>query len=248
MVYAKCYTMKNILIPTTLEADTIGAVKTAAQHASGHNCAVVLMLVCDVPDTYSAGYLLQKIKPAYTTAQSDVLTRCKQLIKATPNCVLQVHLQYGMSAPLLKNIIEHKAIGLTLLTPSYKQEKEKIYRYCTALLLNSKCPILHLGQNCTGQQLNKAMYLEQEKTTIGLPQLQRLLKGRFSFTIVSRATLAEEHNPEDLAPLLAETIFKNDIDLLVETRKPEKLKLSKKSKMSVNEALGMPVLSLCETI
>jgi hypothetical protein len=240
--------MKNILIPTTLEADTLGAVKTAVQHASGHNCAIVLLLVCNVPDTYSAGYLLQKITPGYTAAQSDVLTRCKQIIKTTSNCVLQVHLQYGMSAPLLKNIIEHKAIGLALLTPSYKHEKDKIYRYTTALLLNSKCPILHLGQNCTGQQLNNAMYLEQEKTTMCLQQLQDLLKGRFSFTIVSSATLAEKHNPEDLAPLLAETIFKNDIDLLVETRKPEKVKWFKKTKMSVNEALGMPVLSLYETV
>ncbi|TRW26572.1 hypothetical protein FMM05_04120 [Flavobacterium zepuense] len=240
--------MKNILIPTILEADTVGAVKTAAKHASGQNCAVVLMLLCDVPDTYSAGYLLQKITPGYTAAQSAVLNKCKEIIKNTPNCVLQVHIQHGISAPLLKGLIEHKGIGLTILTTSYKQEQQKIHRYCTALLLNSKCPLLHLGQNCTGQLLSKAMYLEQEKTTVGLQEVQDMINDRFSFTIVSRAMLASEQDPEDLAPMLAEAIFKNDIDVLVETRKPEKVKLNRKSHSVVNEALGMPVLSLYEGV
>ena len=240
--------MKNILIPSILEADTVNAVKTAAKHASGQNCAIILMLLCDVPDTYSAGYLLQKITPGYTVAQSAVLTKCKEIIKGTPNCVLQVHIQHGISAPLLKGLIEHKGIGLTILTTSYKQHQQKIQRYCAALLLNSRCPILHLGQNCNGQALSKAMYLEQEKTTIDLQEVEEIVSDRFNFTIVSRATLASEQDPEDLAPMLAEAIFKNDIDVLVETRKPEKVKLNRKSHSVVNEALGMPVLSLYEGV
>ncbi|RYD90891.1 MAG: hypothetical protein EOP54_23320, partial [Sphingobacteriales bacterium] len=215
--------MKNIMIPTTLEADTVSAVKTAVRHASGQSCNIVLMQVCEVPDTYSAGYMLHKIMPGYTKAQSEVLTKCKAAIAATPHCRLQVHMQYSISAPLLKNIIEHKGIGLVILSQSYKLETEKIHQYCTRLVLNSKCPILHLGHNTSGQPLNNALYLEQEREGLALHEMQAHLSSLFSFTIVSRATVAEEQNPKDLAPLLAEAIFKNDIDLVVETRKPDKL-------------------------
>jgi len=236
--------MKNILIPTTLEADTVSAVKTAIRHASGQNCNIILMQVCDIPDTYSAGYKLHKTVPVYTAAQSDVLNKCKAAIHNTLHCRLQVHLQYSISAPLLKNIIENKGVELIILSQSYKQERQKIHQYCTRLVLNSKCPILHLGHNTCGQPLNNALYLEQEKEGLALHQIQAHLSSLFDFTIVSRATVAEEQNPKDLAPLLAETIFKNDIDLVVETRKNEKVTLKKKSIAGVNEALGLPVLSL----
>lgn len=237
--------MKNILIPTTLEADTLAAVKTAIRHASGQSCTVLLMQLCDVPDTYSASYTFKKIMPGYTSAQADVLTQCRAAVLKTHNCTLQVHMQYGISAPLLKNIIEHKGIGLVILSQSYKQESDKIHRYCTRLVLNSTCPILHLGHNTSGQALSKALYLEQEKEGLALHEVQAHLSSLFDFTIVSRATVAEEQNPKDLAPLLAEAIFKNDIDLVVETRKPKKkLSLKKKPIAGVNEALGLPVLSL----
>jgi len=236
--------MKNILIPTTLEADTISAVKTAVRHASGQSCNIILMQVCDVPDTYSAGYMLHKIVPGYTTAQNEVLSKCKSVVSATVHCRLQVHLQYSISAPLLKNIIEHKGIELIILSQSYKQDKQKIHQYCTRLMGNSKCPILHLSHNTCGQPLTNALYLEQEAEGLALHRVQAHLSGRFDFTIVSRATVTDEQNPKDLAPLLAEAIFKNDIDLLVETRKPEKVSMRKKNTIGVNEALGLPVLSL----
>jgi hypothetical protein len=236
--------MRNILIPTTLQADTISAVKTAVRHASGHSCHIVLVQVCDVPDTYSASYLLQTIKPGYTKAQAEVLSRCKAVVANEPDCTLQVHMQYSISAPLLKNIIDHKAIGLIILSQSYKQEKLKIHRYFCRLVLNSRCPVLHLGHNTSGQPLTNALYLEQETEGLALHQVQARLNGLFDLNIVSRATVTREQNPQDLAPLLAEAIFKNDIDLVVETRRTQKLTLKKKPIAGVNEALGLPVLSL----
>ena len=51
-----------------------------------------------------------------------------------------------------------------------------------------------------------------------------------------------------MAPYLNEAISKYDIDLLVETRKGEKIKFKKTKKESINERLGLPVLSLYEEL
>ena len=60
--------------------------------------------------------------------------------------------------------------------------------------------------------------------------------------------IGQMQDPEDLKPILAETIFKNDIDVLVQTRKHEKLKFTSKTRASVNEVMGLPVLSLYEGV
>lgn len=231
--------MKNILLPTTLEADTINAVKTATMHANCHNCAVVLMIVCNVPDIYSAAYFVKKTLPEFTPAQKNVLARCKEIVAQTSNCVLQIHCQYGVSAPLLKNLIENKGIGLIIIPQSYRQEQQKIHHVCNSLLQNSKCTLLHLEQNCKGKQLIKALYLEKEQNGINLQQVQQIINGKFSFTIISCASVANHPNP---APQLAETIIKNNIDLLVEARRPQKTRY--KNRDNVNDTLGLPLLSV----
>ena len=62
--------MKNILIPTTLEADTVYAVKTAIRHTDNNNCAITLMLLQEVAECYSSLYVLNKTKSSITKAQN----------------------------------------------------------------------------------------------------------------------------------------------------------------------------------
>lgn len=240
--------MKNILIPTTLAPDTVGAVKTAMKHAGKQGCTLVLMLFSDAPDTYSAGDYMRQTMPQSTPVQHDVLKQCRLAVSNNAYCNLEVHHQYGLTGPLLRNLLEFKKIDFIVVPDSYNTAHDKIHAYCCKLLLNSKYPILMPGCVSDRQQMANALYLEQDNTSLPLHEVQKMVDGRFPYRIVSRAMISEMQDPEDLRPILAETIFKNDIDVLVQTRKHEKLKFTTKARATVNEVMGLPVLSLYEGV
>lgn len=239
--------MHNILIPTSFEADTLNAVKTAVKHAETKNCSIVLLTVSDLPDSWASSLsALRSMSPEMTEAQYAVLEDCRSLIKATNNCKLTVRHQFGISAPLLKNLLDHLEISLVILSPLFKAETHPFQRHFLKLLSNCKSPILHLGQYSEDRNFNNALYLERVAAGIGVQDLQRVVSERFTFKIVSQASVFEEQLPEEIAPFLSETITKNNIDLLVETRKPEKTRLKRNTNVPVHQNLGLPVLSLHE--
>lgn len=239
--------MKNLLIPSNLESDTINAIKVAIQQSNGQNCTIFLALVSEIPDTYSSATFLRSMKNEMTVSQRNVLDYCRELITISQNCCLKIHHQYGISAPLMKNLMEHLDIELSILTPSFKNAQKKIHNQFVQILSNSKCPILHLSTNFEEQDLTKAMYLEQTMSRLQVEDLQELIPHHFNFKIVSQAKIFNDQKPEEIHSLLEEAISKNQIDLLIETRKPKKIKLKKQSE-STSESFGLPILSLYEEI
>ncbi|MDR6966867.1 hypothetical protein J2X31_000867 [Flavobacterium arsenatis] len=240
--------MKNLLIPTTLEADTINAVKTAIRQSKDEKCTILLMIVADVPDTESASFFLRTIKSEMRASQKNVLNQIRTIIKENENCTLKIHNQYGISSPLIKNLIEFHNICLTIVTPSYKASVKKIQQQCLQLLCNCKSPILHLTENCEEYDLSKALYIETIKSRFHAEDVQQLIQNDFDCKIVSQAKLLESQVPEDMTAMLSEAISKNQISLLIETRKPEKISFKKKHKKAINELLGLPVLSVYEEL
>jgi len=240
--------MKNIVIPTTLQADTLNAVKTAIKQSKGQRCSIILLQICDVPDTDSGAFFLRHFKNELTVSQKNVLEASRNLVAVSQHCTFKLHHQYGVSAPLMRNLLEHLQTGLIILTPSYKSAEKKIHKQFLQIVGNCKCPILHLNSNFEAQDLNKALYLEQTKSRLQAEDLQQLMQGQFDFRIVSQAKIFENQNVEEINPQLTEAIVKNEINLLIQTRKPAKIKLSKKDKISINESLGLPVLSLYEEL
>ncbi len=240
--------MKNILIPTTLQPDTINAVKTAIKQSKGKNCNVVLLQVCDIPDTDSSSFFIRSIKNELNVSQKTILEACRNLVAVSQHCTFKLQHQYGISAPVMRNLLEHLHVGLIILTPSYKSAEKKIHNQFLQILSNCKCPILHLNSNFEEHELNKAMYLEQNKSKLQAEDLQQLVQGQFNFRIVSHAKIFEDQSVEEINPELSAAISKNEINLLIQTRKPEKIKLKKSGKSKVNESLGLPVLSLYEEI
>ena len=237
--------MKNLLIPSTLESDTVNAIKIAIQQSKGKNCTIYLALVVEIPDTYSSAAFLRNTESAMTVSQKKVLDYCRELIAISQNCSLKIHHQYGISSPLMRNLIDHLNIEMTILTPSYRNSEKRIHNQFVQILSNCKCPILHLSSNFEEQDLTKAMYLEQTKSKLQVEDLHKLIPTHFNFKIVSQAKIFNDQNPEDLESLLNEAIVKNKIDLLIETRKPKKIKIKNKNS-NTNENLGLPVLSLYE--
>ncbi|RVT78632.1 hypothetical protein EOD40_05205 [Flavobacterium sufflavum] len=239
--------MKNLLIPSTLESDTINAIKVAVQQSQGKDCTIFLALVNDIPNTYSSATFLRSMKSDMSVSQKNVLEYCRELIAISQNCNLKIHYQYGISTPLMRNLIEHLEIELTILTPSFRNAEKRIHNQFVQILSNCKCPILHLSPNFEEYDLTKAMYLEQTKSKLQIEDLQELIPNRFNFRIVSQAKIFSDQNPENFESLLKEAITKNKINLLIETRKPKKIKL-KKQNPSATENFGLPILSLYEEI
>lgn len=237
--------MKNLLIPSTLDLDTVNAIKVAIQQSKGKNSTIYLALVFEIPDTYSTATFLRTMKDDMTISQKKVLEYCRELIAISQNCNLKIHHQYGISSPLVSNLIEHLNIELTILTPSYKNEEKRIHNQFVQILSNCKCPILHLNSNFEDQNLTKAMYLEQTKSKLQAEDLHKLIPAHFDFKIISQTKIFNDQNPEDLESLLNESILKNKIDLLIETRKPKKIKLKNKN-TSAGENFDLPILSLYE--
>jgi hypothetical protein len=201
--------MKNFLIPTTLEIDTISAVKSAINQAKNTNCEIILMMVSDTPDAFSSAQFLREMRTALTTSQEEVLETCRYIIEHTANCKLKVHNQYGLSTSIFKGIIDA------------------------------------LGTELNKDDFNKALYIENASANMHVKDVQQFLSANFSFEIVSQ-TANFDNNYEQFAPYLSEAISKYDIDLLVETRKGEKIKFKKRKKENENDRMGLPVLSLYE--
>ena len=236
--------MKNILIPTTLEADTVTAVETAIKQSQKQSCTIYLMLVTAMPQEYSAGAFIQSTRQTFTPAQYNILAKCSNLAATSLNCRLEVHNRIGVSTPLMRNLLKHFEIGLVLLLPSYKAEQARIHKDCCRILLNCKSPILHLSPENTDADFSNALYLEDEKTKIDVQELQHMMNSNFPVKIVSRATYVDGQNPNELAGIVASSIEQKNIGLVVQTRKAGKLTTNSKPKTSLTQSLGLPVLSL----
>ena len=237
--------MKNFLIPTTLKEDTICAVKSAVNQAKNNQSEIILIIVSDTPDTFSSSHFLREMKAGLTSSQEAILNSCRQIIANTDNCSIKVHNQYGLSSPIFKRIIDVFAVKLIVLPHSYKQETKRIHQYFIQLAGNQKRPILHLGNEPIKDDCNKALYIENAEANAHVKDIQQFLSKNFSFEIVSQTT-NHQNDLADFAPHLSEAISKYDIDLLIQTRKGEKIKFKKKKKEEINELLGLPVLSLYE--
>jgi hypothetical protein len=239
--------MKNFLIPTTLKKDTISAVKSAIVQGKNNDFQIVLMMVSETPDSFSSSQFLREMRTGISASQEEVLETCRYIIEKTPNCKLKVHNQYGLSSPIFKGIIDTFNVKLVILTNSYKQETKRIHNYLVKLAGNQKCPILHLGTELNKDNFYKALYIENASANLHVKDVQQFLSANFSYEIVSQtAKINDSH--EDMTPYLSEAISKYDIDLLVETRKGEKIKFKKTKKENINDKLGLPVLSLYEEL
>lgn len=234
--------MKNILIPTTLEQDAVGAVETAIRHAKGNKAEIVLLTVYETNVVYSASEFLRTTCRPFTEAQDDVLESCSAMVQKTPNCSLKIRRQNGLTGPLLKNLLEYLGTGLIIIPYSYKTGASKLQNDCISLLSKCRVPILHMGPEAGEPAFTNALYLGKKQVQMDIRELQQLVSGQFDFRIVSQAHF-EEQNPDDMTPFITDAIQKNNIDLLIETRRPQK---SGKKHTAVNDRLGLPVLSIHE--
>ncbi|AWI24702.1 hypothetical protein [Flavobacterium pallidum] len=240
--------MKNILIPTILHQDTVVAVASAIAHAGGKPCRIILLQLQQVPENYSSASVLRSMKSELTQAQREVLETSRHIAASEPNCNLQIQTQYALSSPLLNHLLESLSADLVILSDSFKNSDVPINKYCVKLLGNCKLAILHVGEGIAKPEFSNALYLEKAQSKIPVEDLQQLLSESFSCKIVSRATVFADQDSDEIMPQLSETISRNNIDLLIEMRKPSKIKMNRKHEQSFAKTTGLPVLSVYEKV
>jgi nucleotide-binding universal stress UspA family protein len=238
--------MKTILIPTLFQQDTEDAVKAALNYAKTSDCKIILMSVSDIEDTYSASSLLRSLDNNWTFDQEKILYNCRDIIDLHANCSLKVHSQFGVSAPKIKNLLDHYNINMIVISQTFKQSSDKIHEYCYQILCNNKYPILHVSNILNDFHFVNAMYLESENSNYELADVQKAIKEKFSLKIVSRAKISFDETDKQILPLVTAAIAKNDIDVIIETRKSAKSTTKKRASLLPNNNLGIPVLSIYE--
>lgn len=235
--------MKNILIPTVLGHDTVNAIRTALMNAPDKGCTVILLLLEKAPDTYCASTALRQLTYHTSSAQKEILEECRTICHNSA-ALFKVHHQFGISAPLLKNVLEHLEAGLVILTPSFKSSIKKENYRLVRLLLKSRYPILHLN-SVEVQTLSTALYIEHNTTAFTVQDMQQLLNNQFRLRIVSRTKINDGLTLHEANPIIAEAITNKQIDVLVETRR-----CTREGTGSTGETytlkFGVPVLSIYE--
>jgi hypothetical protein len=239
--------MKNFLIPTTLNSDTIIAVETAINQSKGINSKIVLLFVSDEIDTFSTPHLLREMNSLITIKEQTVLYECRALIEQNPNFTMDFRRQFGITTPLFKNLIQFYATDLILFTPSFLLSKKTIHSYLVQIIENQKTPIFQLSKN-KSNSLNRAVYIENSYSRLNLDDVQEFLKTQFPSQVISQILKKEEDNSEYINSLLSEILSKEDIDFVIETRRRENIKNKVGKKSRVNQHFDLPVLSLYEEL
>ena len=237
--------MKNFLIPTRLTPDTISAVQTAINHSKNENAKIILFLVTDAIDSFSAAQYLREQDSQITHKELDVLDNCRDLIENFPNCKLEFKRQAGITSPLLKNFIQFYSVDLILLTKSIVTSKKSVHINLVTIIENQKTPILRLINDST-TQLNKAIYIENAFSRLNIDDVQQYMQNQFPLQIISQVLKKEQETSEYINSLLTEVLSKNDIDFVIETRTSERSKIKKKNRNTLNQSFDIPVLSLHE--
>jgi hypothetical protein len=237
--------MKNFLIPTRLTPDTIAAVKTAINHSKNENAKIILFLVTDEINSFSAAQYLREQDSQITHKELDVLDNCRDLIEKFSNCKLEFKRQSGITSPLLKNFLQFHSVDLVLLTNSVITSKKTVHSNLVHILENQKIPILRLISDHT-TQLNKAIYLENAYSRLNIDDIQHYMQDQFPLQKISQVLKKEQETSEYINSLLKEVLSKNDIDFVIETRSSERLKIKNKKQNQLNQHFDIPVLSLHE--
>lgn len=237
--------MKNFLIPTRLTPDTISAVQTAINHSKNENIKIILFLVTDEISSFSAAQYLRERDNQITHKELDVLDNCRDLIQKFPNCQLEFKRQSGITAPLLKNLLQFYSVDLILLTKAITTSKKSVHINLVQIIENQKTTILRLI-NDASTQLNKAIYLENSLSRLNIDDIQHYMQNQFPLQKISQVLKKEQENSEYINSLLAEILSKNDIDFVIETRTSERSKVKNKRQNELNQNFDIPVLSLHE--
>lgn len=224
--------MKNILITTTFKEDTLQSIKLATE-VMGNNASTITLLSCsEISDSITELLFLSSTDHADLQKRSDLLSKFQeyknaQSLKAT----VQEHHQYGMSRPILEQILTRYQVDLVIVPLSFQQSKIHIHELLLKLLYKTSCPLMFLPERKQSREaIKRALYLNEPGRGL-TPAVENL-----PFHIIHQSMLDEANRLS-----LEEMINKLRIDLVVKGKGRNESRQENETPIS---KLGVPVLTI----
>ncbi len=167
--------MKNILIPTNYNADTLEALRISAAMKQSDEMQVTLLSASHVPDSIIQLLFLSQGE------ESDI-KKSKLLVKYREDCrqrnqlalAVNEHHQYGMSRPIMSQLLERFKTELVVIPFSMQQSKSHVDQLMLKLLTGSEVPLLFLpSEGAAPEDIHRALFLDDIESA-GMEVIQNL--------------------------------------------------------------------------
>lgn len=224
--------MKNILIPVTFEADTLQAMMIAADMQRYAGGSINLLTISEITDSITDLLFLDVNDSVDRQKRGEVMMLWENMkadheIKAD---VLEHH-RYGLSRPLMKQLLGRLDIDLVIVPVSFQKSREHIHRQTLKLLQESNCPLMMLpSKSLVYKGILRALYLDQTDKAV-TPAVQQ-----FPFHVIHQSMISNGEYDS-----IQSVIDKMQIDLIVKG-KPKKNSVDRHA--IDTSALGLPVLTI----
>jgi hypothetical protein len=223
--------MKNILITTTFEADTLQSLKIATEVIGNSASEICLLSTSEISDSITDLLFLSPKDHIDTRKRSELLDAWKNL-KGTRGSKFKLHEhhQYGMSRPILEQILSRYKVDLVIVPTSFQQSKQHIHHFLLKLLHKTSCPLMFVPQTRQPDAIKRALYLNEPGRAL-TSAIENL-----PFHIIHQSMLedATKYSIEEL-------IEKLKIDLLVKGKRNGEPRYNDEVEMS---ELNVPVLTV----
>ncbi len=222
--------MKNILIPTNYNPDSFEAMRMAADFRKSVNPRITMLSTTGVSDSISELLFPQNWASFDPAKQRSLFETWSNYARKEGMTSLNVsqHHQYGLSRPIVGQILERYEIDLVLVPFSFHDSKVTIERTLLSLLRESKIPVMLLPAHSDySSEIHRGLYLGDK------PMMPRSPVSDFPFHIIDQSMI-----PKEEAKSVKAVIKKLRINLIV---------LAKGKERSASEPLkeyGLPVLTI----
>lgn len=154
-------TLKNILIPTDLTLSSLNVIQYALHQFQGYAFNITLLHVLPLPDAISDLLLISRTEEELPSEFNIAIER---LINLFPVRIanIKVEHQYGLSASILSQIMEHKEIDLVLYTkPSFKSGFNQ-QNHVWKVLDESEHPVVYIPETLSAKSPEKISFVLDE--------------------------------------------------------------------------------------
>jgi hypothetical protein len=222
--------MKNIIIPTTFAADTVEAMKIAAYIAENTG-SITLLSNSPISDSITELLFLSSKDTIDAAGREKVLADWQRYADNKGiDMTVEKHHQFGMSRPLLDNVLEKYDTDLVVTPQSFQQSKNHSHRMMLSLLNRCTCPVMLLPDAGQLQEsYQRALYLDEAGQPLS-SMLQHL-----PFHIIHSSMLHEAKGKSLMA-----LIDQMNVDLIVQRKRRNEVFTDESQLIE----LGLPILTV----
>lgn len=165
MICQKNMVMKNILVPTNFDTDTIHAMKIASDFKRSDQVHVKLFSTSAISDSITELLFSSQWKEFNPASRAELLKswEAHRLEHQLTHIKISECHQYDMSRPILVNLLERFAIDMVIVPFSFQQSKQYIERLLLLFLCECKLPLMLLPNETEHPGIYRALYLDENK-------------------------------------------------------------------------------------